>query len=49
MDAHGDAAAIVADRYAGIRVDRDRHRVGVTGQRFVDAVVHDLIHHVVQA
>ncbi len=44
-----DSAPVVAHRYAGIRVDRDLDLRGVSGQRLVDAVVHDLIHHVVQA
>ena len=32
-----------------VGVDRHRHRVGMAGQRLVDAVVDDLVDHVVQA
>ena len=45
----GDAAAIVFDRDAAIDVDRDAHRGGVAGHRFVDRVVDDFVHEVVQA
>ena len=49
MDSDGNAAPVVADGHAGIRVNRDRNRVRVTGQSLVDAVVDDLVDHVVQA
>ena len=49
VDADGNAAAIVADRDAVIGVQRDRHGVRMARQRLVDAVVHDLVDHVVQA
>ncbi len=49
MDVDGDAAAIVADRYAGIRVDFHRNGGGVAGQCLVNAVVDDFVDHVVQA
>ena len=42
-----DAAAVVAHAHAAVGMDLDRDDVGVTGQRLVDAVVHDLIDHVV--
>ncbi len=49
VDTHRNTTAIIANRYAGIRVDCHGYRVGVTGQCFVDPVIHDLIHHMVQA
>jgi hypothetical protein len=49
VDLDRDAAAVVADRHARVRVDLHAHRRGMTGQRLVDAVVHDLVDHVVQA
>ena len=47
---HGnrDAAAVVADRDAVVRVDGDLDRVGLAGQRLVDRVVHDLVDEVVK-
>ena len=30
-------------------MQRDRHLVGVSGKRLVDAVVHDLVDHVMQS
>ena len=49
VDVDGNAAAIVAhgDRPVGIEDDLDRGRV--TRKRFVDGVVDDFVHHVVQA
>jgi hypothetical protein len=49
VDVDRDAAAVVAHRNAVIGVDLHHDFGRVTGQRLVDAVVHDLIHHVVQA
>ena len=48
VDIHRHATAVVAHRYAGIRVDRDIHGVGMARQRLVDAVIHDLVDHVMQ-
>jgi hypothetical protein len=44
-----DATAVVHDPDAAVGQQGDVHPVGVPGQRFVDGVVHDLPHHVVQA
>jgi catechol-2,3-dioxygenase len=49
VDAHGNAASVVADRDAVIGVKRDRDGVRMARQRLVDAVVDDLVDHVVQA
>jgi hypothetical protein len=49
VDAHGDAAPVVGDRDAVVGVKRDRDGVRVARQRLVDAVVDDLVDHVVQA
>ena len=49
MDAHREAAAIVLHRHRAVQVQRDLDVVAVARQRFVDGVVHDLIHQVVQA
>ena len=43
------AAAIIADRNGFIRMDRDRDRVAMTGERLIDGVVDNLEDHVVQA
>jgi hypothetical protein len=45
----GDAAAVVGDRDAVVRVDRDLDVVALTGQGLVDGVVHDLVDEVVKA
>jgi hypothetical protein len=45
----GDAAAIVFYGDAAIDVDRDADRRGVAGHRFVDRVVNDFVHEMVQA
>ena len=47
--AHRDAAAVIRHRHRAIGMDRHQHVVGVSGQRFVDGVVDDFEHHVVQA
>jgi hypothetical protein len=49
VDVHGDAAAVVAHRHRAVGVDLDLHGGGVAGQNLVDAVVHDLVDHVVEA
>src|SRR5262249_19737237 len=43
-----DAAAIVADGTGAVRIERDDHLLGETGQRFVDRVVDDLVDHMVE-
>ena len=48
VDIDRDAATVVAHRNAVIGVNFHMHIVGMTGQRLVDAVVHDLVDHVVQ-
>jgi len=48
MDAHGNSAAIVLHRNRIISVQRDGHGIRVTCKCFVDAIVHDLVNHVVQ-
>ena len=45
---HGDAAAVVRDAHGAVRVDGDEDLVGVAGHRFVDGVVDDLVHEVMQ-
>jgi hypothetical protein len=49
VNAHGNAASIVTDRDAVIGVKRDRDGVRMACQRLINAVVDDLIDHVVQA
>ncbi len=44
-----DPPAVVLDRHRVVRVDEHRHAVRVAGQRLVDRVVDDLVHHVVEA
>ena len=44
----GNAAAVVADGNAAVGMDLHADMVRVTGQRFVDAIVNDLVDHVVQ-
>ncbi|MNP51625.1 hypothetical protein D3C76_1459650 [compost metagenome] len=44
-----NAAPVVADGNTGIGMDLDAYEVGMTGQRLIDAVIHDLIDHVMQA
>ena len=51
VDVHvvdGNAAAVVDHGDGVIEVDGDFDLVGVTGERFVDRVVHDFVHQVVQ-
>ena len=45
----GDAAAVVGDRDAVVRVQHDLDRVAVAGERLVDGVVDDLVDQVVEA
>ena len=49
VDVDGDAAAVVVDRHRAVGMDRDGDAIRVTGQRFVDRVVDDLVHHVMEA
>jgi len=49
LDAGGNAAAVVDDGNAVVGVDGDDDVVAHAGQRFVDGVVDDLEHHVMQA
>ena len=49
MHVDRDAAPVVAHADAAVGMDLDLHEVGMAGQDLVDAVVHDLIDHVVQA
>ena len=49
LDAGGNAAAVVHHADGVVGVDGDYDVVAVTGQRFVDGVVHDFEHQVVQA
>ena len=46
---HRDAAAVVDDGAAVVRVEDDAHLVAVAGERLVDRVVDDLVDEVVQA
>ena len=48
VDVHRDAAAVIADRHGGIRMYPHRHFGAVACQGFIDAVVDNLEHHVVQ-
>src|SRR3546814_7663231 len=45
----GYASAIVADRYAVIGMDGYDYVVAIAGQGFVDGIIDDLEHHVMQA
>jgi hypothetical protein len=49
MALDGDAAAVVFDGDAAVDVDRDAHRGGVAGHRFVDRVVDDFVDEMVKA
>jgi hypothetical protein len=46
--AHGDAASVVLHGNGAVEVDRDVDAITEAGQRLVDGVVDDLVHHVVQ-
>ena len=48
VDIHRNATAIVAHRNRAVSVDNHGHSGGVTGQSLVNAVVDNLVHHVVQ-
>ena len=48
VNIHRDATAIVAHGNRVISVDFHRYRRGMASQRFVNAVIDNLIHHVVQ-
>ncbi|MNI49295.1 hypothetical protein D3C73_1038970 [compost metagenome] len=49
VDIRGDTAAVVGDRDGIVGMDGDDDVVAMAGQGFVDGVIHDLEHHVVQA
>ena len=49
VDIGRDAATIVVDGHGPVGVEANIDDIGVTGQRLVDGVVHDLIDHVMQA
>ena len=49
MHARRNAAAIVRHRHAAVDFQRDLDRLSIPGHVFIDAVIHDLIHEMVQA
>ncbi len=49
VDVGRNAAAVVANRHRAVRIERDDDFLGVAGERLVDRIVDDFIHHVVQA
>ena len=49
MDAHGEAAAVVAHLAAAVLAQKNVDIGAVAGQRLIDGVVHDFIHAVMQA
>ena len=49
VDVDGNAAAVVAHGDGIVGIEHDVDARGVACQRFVDRVVDDLVHHVVQA
>jgi hypothetical protein len=49
MDIHRNSTAVVLDRHRLVGVNGDRDVGAVTGERFVDGVIEDLKHHVVEA
>jgi hypothetical protein len=49
VDAGRDAAAIILDRDRSVGVQLDDDPVAMPGQRFVDRIVRNLEHHVVEA
>ena len=48
MQVDGNAAAVVLDGHRIVCVDRNDDAIGVTGERFINGVVDDLVHHVMQ-
>jgi hypothetical protein len=44
-----DAAPVIAHRYRAVGIQHDIDAVAVAGQAFVDRVVDNFVHHVVQA
>ena len=42
-------AAVVVHGAGAVRIKRDHHLLGEAGERLVDGVVNDLVHHVMQA
>ena len=49
VDVGRNATAVVADRAGTVGIERYGDFLGITGERFVDRVVDDLVHHMVQA
>ena len=49
VDVGGHSTAIIGDRHRPIGIQANLDLVAEPGQRFVDGVVDDLVHHVVQA
>ena len=49
MDAHGEAASVVLDRYAAVLVQGDVDLLAVARQRLVNRVVHNFIHKMMKA
>ena len=49
VDVGRDAAPVVAHGAGAVRIEGDDHLRGIAGQRLVDGVVDDLVHHVVEA
>ncbi len=49
MNVDGDAAAVVDHGNGVVDVNRDRDCVAVSGQRFINRVIDDFIHQVMQA
>ena len=49
VDVDRNAATVVVHRHRAVGVEHDQHGGGVPSERFVDRVVDDLVHHVMQA
>ena len=49
VHARRDAAAIIFDRDRSVGVQFNQHQIAMSGERFVDRVVRNFEHHVVQA
>jgi hypothetical protein len=49
VDVGRDAAAVVLDRHGAVGVQLYEDPVAMAGERFVDGIVRDLEHHVVEA
>ena len=48
MDIHGYSPPIIRHRYAVIGMNFHMHMVGMFGQSFIDAVIHNLIDHMMK-